>query len=222
MWCFSLKKMCVILRPICRLSERGIRSVPAVAALVRTAPPGIAAGGQDLWVGVLVLGAGLVAERTPPERVRLAHVHPDVLQELFGRLHDGLERAGKGCEKIRRGTFKISGLQFGSGCGTGFAKCFMRVPQAVGLYWSCRAVQTSRGELSEINLQNLFHNLAPQTVHYVFYFPTNHESRQQRKTRLVDDSSSTIWRPWLSTDLSHTGQELLRMLLSSLKRGSLF
>ena len=55
-----------------------------------------------------MLGAGLVAERTPPERVRLAHVHPHVLQELFGRLHDGLERAGKGCEKMRRGRFKIT------------------------------------------------------------------------------------------------------------------
>lgn len=38
-----------------------------MAALVRTAPPGITPGGQDLGVIVLVLGAGLVAKRTSPE-----------------------------------------------------------------------------------------------------------------------------------------------------------
>ena len=74
--------------------DRGI-PIPAVAAFVRTASSGIAPRGKDFGIGVLVLGAGLVAERTPPERVRLAHVHPGVLQKLFGRLHDGLERAGK-------------------------------------------------------------------------------------------------------------------------------
>ena len=104
-----------------------------MAAFVRTASSGIAPRGKDFGVGVLVLGAGLVAERTPPERVRLAHVHPGVLQKLFGRLHDGLERAGK--------------------------------REAFG---------------------------ADETVSTCNFQYANHESRQQRKTRFVEDSSSTI------------------------------
>ena len=104
-----------------------------MAAFVRTAPPGVASRGQDLGVGVLVPGAGLVAERTPPQRVRLAHVHPGVLQKLFGRLHDGLERA-----------------------------------------WNREAFGAG-GTVSTCN-----------------FIYANHESRQQRKTRFVEDSSSTI------------------------------
>ena len=112
--------------------DRGI-PIPAVAAFVRTASSGIAPRGKDFGIGVLVLGAGLVAERTPPERVRLAHVHPGVLQKLFGRLHDGLERA-----------------------------------------WN-RESFGADGTVSTWNFLN-----------------ANHESRQQRKTRFVEDSSSTI------------------------------
>ena len=115
------------------ISQKEESPIPAVAAFVWTASSGIAPRGQDLGVGVLVLGAGLVAERTPPERVRLAHVHPGVLQKLFGRLHDGLERAGK---------------------GEAFA--------------------------------------ADGTVSTCYFLYANHGSRQQRKTRLVEDSSSTI------------------------------
>ena len=106
-----------------------------MAAFVWTASSGIAPRGKDFGIGVLVLGAGLVAERTPPERVRLAHVHPGVLQKLFGRLHDGLERAWK------REAFAADGNG---------------------------------------------------TVSTCYFLYANHESRQQRKTRLVEDSSSTI------------------------------
>ena len=55
--------------------------IPAVAAFVQASPFGIAPSGHDLWVGVFVLGAVLVAERAAPERVALggdsiAFLHP--------------------------------------------------------------------------------------------------------------------------------------------------
>ena len=46
-----------------------------------------------------------------------------------------------------------------AGCEKGVVKCFLRVPQVVGLY-----CPSKEGELSENILQNLFHNLPPQTV----------------------------------------------------------
>ena len=46
----------------------------------------------------------------------------------------------------------------------GFVIGFLRVQQAVGLNSSCHAAQAKEEELLENTLQNLLHNLPPQTV----------------------------------------------------------
>ena len=55
----------------------------------------------------------------------------------------------------------------GSGCEKGFVKCFIKVPPAY-LGGTAAAVPAQRSvELSQNILQNLFHNLTPQTVEVI-------------------------------------------------------
>ena len=49
-----------------------------------------------------------------------------------------------------------------SGCERGFVKCFQRVPQAVGLYCSCRAAKASKGNFQKTFYETLFTNLHPR------------------------------------------------------------
>ena len=46
-------------------------------------------------------------------------------------------------------------------CSDGFRKCFLRVPQADGLYCSCHAAQARKE-----NFQNLWNKLPPKAVHF--------------------------------------------------------
>ena len=47
-------------------------------------------------------------------------------------------------------------------CRRGFVTCFLRVPQAVGLFCSCNAARASKGNLQKT--ESLFYKLPPQTV----------------------------------------------------------
>ena len=54
--------------------------------------------------------------------------------------------------------FSLSVQGYSSGHGKGFVKCFLRVPQAVGLYCSRHAAQASKG-----NFQKTFNKTFPMT-----------------------------------------------------------
>ena len=49
-------------------------------------------------------------------------------------------------------------------CSEGFATWLLRVPQAVGPYFSCHAAQSSEGNFQKNRLQNLRNKLSPKTV----------------------------------------------------------
>ena len=68
-----------------------------------------------------------------------------------------------------RGRLQMIVQSRAAGCKKGLVESLINVPQAVGPTILnlpfCQAAQAQQGELSENNLQNLFHNLTPQTVH---------------------------------------------------------
>jgi len=63
-------------------------------------------------------------------------------------------------------TGKIDAVLGGAAtCFKGFVNCFLRVPQAVGLYCGCHAAQSSKQEeLLENMLQNLQNKWLPHPV----------------------------------------------------------
>ena len=47
--------------------------------------------------------------------------------------------------------FSVKSIPGGAGtCSEGFVKCFLRIPQAVGLHCSCHAAQASKGNFQKI------------------------------------------------------------------------
>ena len=54
--------------------------------------------------------------------------------------------------------YKLSIQGYSSGHGKGFV-CFLRVPQAVGLYCSCHATQASKGNFQKKIYKTFFHDL---------------------------------------------------------------
>ena len=55
-------------------------------------------------------------------------------------------------------------------CSEGFVTWLLRVPQAVGPYFSCHAAQSSEGNFQKNRLQNLRNKLSPKTVQYYIFF----------------------------------------------------
>ena len=76
----------------------------------------------------------------------------------------------------------------------GFVKCFLRVPQAIGLNCSWHTAQASKGEHSENTLQNLLLNLPPQTVAYEGSFCTRSHWIQIALANVAKMSWRKVWK----------------------------
>ena len=87
--------------------------------------------------------------------VHLSNVFsPDEVEEMSEEYDTIFERMSRDTKSRERG-FNV--VQSGaSGCEKGFVKCFLRVPHAVALYFSCRAAQESKGNFQKTVYKTFF------------------------------------------------------------------